>query len=131
MKKDKKDLKKSLSEKSKDLALKVPSLYLSLKDKRTPRLARFLALLCVAYALSPVDLIPDFIPVAGYLDDLVILPALAAAAIKHIPKDVWEENLVLAKDLWKDGKPKKWYYAIPVIAIYALILFVILKILFF
>jgi uncharacterized membrane protein YkvA (DUF1232 family) len=126
----KKDLKKRLKEKSADLALKIPALYLSFKDRRTPRLAKILALIAVAYALSPVDLIPDFIPAAGYLDDLVLLPALAACAIRRIPEEVWLENLALAKDMWKDGKPGRWYYAIPVFAVYALLIFFILRIIF-
>ncbi len=62
-----------------------------LTDKRTPRIAKFLLGFAVAYALSPIDLIPDFIPVLGHLDDLVILPFLVILALKLIPKDVIED----------------------------------------
>ena len=74
----------------------------------------------VAYALSPIDLIPDFIPVLGYLDDLIILPALIALTIHFIPKDTFERYRQEAQGMWQDGKPKKWFYAIPFIFIWML-----------
>jgi uncharacterized membrane protein YkvA (DUF1232 family) len=67
------------------------ALYLAARDPRTPWYAKALAACTVAYALSPVDLIPDFIPVIGYLDDLIIVPAGIALAIRMIPPDVWRE----------------------------------------
>jgi Uncharacterized conserved protein len=66
----------------------VLALSLALKNRRTPLLAKILIGLTVSYALSPIDLIPDFIPVLGYLDDLIVLPALIALSIKLIPRDV-------------------------------------------
>jgi uncharacterized membrane protein YkvA (DUF1232 family) len=67
------------------------ALYLAARDPRTPLLAKVLAMGVAAYALSPIDLIPDFIPVLGYLDDLLIVPIGLAAAIRLVPKDVMEE----------------------------------------
>ena len=64
---------------------------LVLKDRRTPTPAKWLLGIAVAYALSPVDLIPDFIPVLGHLDDLVILPLLVITAVKLIPPSVIED----------------------------------------
>lgn len=58
---------------------------------RCPRLARFLLGIAIVYALSPIDLIPDFIPVLGYLDDILILPVLIIIALQFIPKDLIEE----------------------------------------
>jgi uncharacterized membrane protein YkvA (DUF1232 family) len=66
------------------------ALYLAARDPRTPWVARGLVFLVVAYALSPIDLIPDFIPVIGYLDDLLIVPAGIALALHMIPREVME-----------------------------------------
>lgn len=63
-------------------------------DSRTPRIAKILLWVAIAYALSPIDLIPDFIPVIGYLDDVVILPILLYIAIRSVPKNVYIENYV-------------------------------------
>jgi len=62
-----------------------------LKDSRTPRLTKLFLGLAVAYALNPIDLIPDFIPVLGYLDDLIIIPTLIFFAIKLIPRKLLQE----------------------------------------
>jgi uncharacterized membrane protein YkvA (DUF1232 family) len=70
------------------LKRRIWALYLSLKDPATPLLARIVIVCAIAYALSPIDLIPDFIPILGQLDDLVILPALIALALKLIPSEV-------------------------------------------
>jgi uncharacterized membrane protein YkvA (DUF1232 family) len=62
-----------------------------LKDSRVPKLGKVLLGAAVAYALSPIDLIPDFIPVIGHLDDLIIVPLLVFLALKTIPKELIEE----------------------------------------
>jgi len=64
------------------------ALYLASRDPRVPLVAKFIVVLVVTYALSPIDLIPDFIPVLGYLDDLLLLPLGIAPAIKLMPRDV-------------------------------------------
>lgn len=116
-----------LKERAKRLKSEIPAVYLALKDKQTPLPAKILAGITVGYALSPIDLIPDFIPVLGYLDDLLILPALAALTIRLIPQEVMERCRREAEGMWENGKPKRWYYAIPIVVFWLLVLVVILK----
>lgn len=117
----------NLKERATKIKSDIPVLYLSLKDKSTPILAKIMAWLTVAYALSPIDLIPDFIPVLGCLDDLILIPVMIAITIKLIPKEVWEYNKVKAEGLWQDEKPLKWYYALPVVLVWLLIIWLIVK----
>lgn len=117
----------NLKERAKKLKADVPAVFLALKDKRTPVFAKVMAAVTVAYALSPIDLIPDFIPVLGYLDDVILLPAMIALVIKLILHNVWSECREKSENMWADGKPKKWYYAIPVVFVWAVIILVILK----
>ena len=122
---------KRFKEKAKQLKTDVPAVFLALKDRMTPWYAKAVAALTIAYALSPIDFIPDFIPVLGYLDDLILLPLLVALTVKLIPKNEFEKYREQAKDLWADGKPKKWYYALPILLVWALLLFLIVKAIFF
>lgn len=116
-----------LKARAKKLKTDIPALFLALKDKETPIIAKLFAGITVAYALSPVDLVPDFIPVLGYMDDVILLPMLVALTVKFVPKDVLERNRKQAEGMWKDGKPKKWYYAIPIVLVWILIIALILK----
>ena len=117
----------SLKERAKRLKSEIPAVYLALKDKQTPLPAKILAGITVGYALSPIYLIPDFIPVLGYLDDLLILPALAALTIRLIPPEVIERCRREAEGMWENGKPKRWYYAIPIVVFWLLVAAVIVK----
>jgi len=86
---------KSLSERIGDLgrrlAVEAHAAWLAARDPRVPGLARFLAVAVAAYALSPIDLIPDFIPVLGWLDDLIIVPLGLWAVRRLIPGPLWAE----------------------------------------
>lgn len=73
------------------------ALYYAYGHPKTPWVAKVLIWLTIGYLLSPIDLIPDFIPVIGLLDDLVIVPLLIIASVRLIPKVVWEESLRRAK----------------------------------
>lgn len=117
----------NLKERAKQLKIDIPAVFLCLKSKDTPLIAKILAGITAVYALSPIDLIPDFIPILGYLDDIIILPALIALTIRLIPKDTFERFRKEAEGMWKNGKPKKWYYAIPIIMIWLLVLWLIVK----
>ena len=120
----------NLKERAKKLKTDIPAIFLALKDKETPIIAKIFAGITVAYELSPIDLIPDFIPVLGYLDDVILLPAFVALTIKFIPNDILEKKRKLSERMWENGKPKKWYYAIPIVLIWILIVIWILKCIF-
>lgn len=124
---DSEDKRVNLRDKTKELKADIPVIYLVLKDKDTPVLAKVFAGITVGYALSPIDLIPDFIPVLGYLDDVILLPLFIILTMKMIPEEIWEKNRRLSENLWKDGRPKKWYYAVPIIVLWILVLCVIVK----
>ena len=117
----------NLKESAGKLKRDIPALFLALKDHETPVLAKVFAGLTVAYALSPIDLIPDFIPVLGALDDVVLLPALIVITMKLIPAHVFERCRAQSEGMWKDGKPKKWVYAIPIMLIWLVIIALLIK----
>ena len=118
----------SLKDRAKQLKTDIPAVFLAIKHKKTPLLAKIIAVIAVGYVLSPIDLIPDFIPVLGLLDDIIIVPALIVLFIKLIPANVFHECRKEAENLWVDGKPKKWYYALPIIFIWLLVIFLIIKV---
>ncbi|HEX2927714.1 MAG TPA: DUF1232 domain-containing protein [Ruminiclostridium sp.] len=117
-----------LKERAKQLKKDIPAVFLALGKKETPWLPRILGIITIGYALSPIDLIPDFIPFFGYLDDVIILPLLVAATVKAIPEDLIEQCRLESGNLWKDGKPKKWYFGIPIILVWLLIVFLLIKV---
>ncbi len=101
----------------------IVTLWMALRHPRTPRIARLIAALAVAYALSPIDLIPDFIPILGYLDDMVLLPLLVWLALRCIPADVVQACREQAAE-WltaRRRKPVVWLGAALVVAVWALI----------
>lgn len=121
----------NLKERAKQLKTDIPAVFLCLKSKGTPLAAKILAGITVVYALSPIDLIPDFIPVLGYLDDIIILPVLIVLTIRLIPRDIFERFQKEAQGMWQNGRPKKWYYAIPIALIWLIVILMIAKAFFF
>ncbi|MEW5920538.1 MAG: YkvA family protein [Bacillota bacterium] len=121
----------NLKERAKKLKTDIPAVFIAMKKQETPIVAKTIAVLTVAYALSPIDLIPDFIPVLGYIDDIILLPALVALTIRMIPSDVFDACRKEAEGLWSAGKPKKWYYALPIVAVWLLIVFLIVRAIWF
>ncbi len=111
---------KSWKIKSRQLRSQVYTLYLASKHPRTPWYAKVLAGLIIGYVLSPIDLIPDFIPVVGYLDDLILVPLGVALLIKIIPRDILEECRVKAETDLSDRKRKNWMAAVLVVLIWLL-----------
>jgi len=85
-----------LKQRARALKHETVALYFAFRDTRTPWYAKILAALVLAYAFSPIDLIPDFIPVLGYLDDLIIVPTGIALTLKLIPPEVMDEARLTA-----------------------------------
>lgn len=98
----------------------VVAVSLAYRDPRVPWYARLLAVCVVAYALSPIDLIPDPIPVLGYLDDLVLVPLGIALVVRLIPRDVLAEYRRRAQDVTATRQPTKWIAAGVIIAVWVL-----------
>jgi len=89
-----------------------------MKDSRVPWYAKCSALCVVAYAVSPIDLIPDFIPVFGYLDDLILVPIGMALTIEMIPADVMTECRAKAQTRMAQGKLLGWVGAAFIVAVW-------------
>lgn len=111
-------LVKKLKEKAKALKTEVIAIYLSMRDSRTPLFAKIMIILTISYAFSPIDLIPDFIPILGYLDDLIILPLMITVSIKLIPKEVLVECRIKAKENIEINKKLGIYAAIIIIVLW-------------
>jgi len=111
-----------LKARAKQLKIDIPAIYIALHKQETPRAAKIMAMVIVGYALSPIDIIPDFIPVLGLLDELILLPVLVALLIKMIPTEMMNQYRIEAEGLWIDKKPQKWFYAIPVVIVWLLML---------
>jgi uncharacterized membrane protein YkvA (DUF1232 family) len=103
---------------ARELRKDIYTLYYAYKDPRVPWYAKALAVGVVAYAASPIDLIPDFIPVIGYLDDLVIVPLGIVIALRTVPKHVLEECRAKAEAANAQGKLRNWYSAFIIIVIW-------------
>jgi uncharacterized membrane protein YkvA (DUF1232 family) len=111
----------SLKERAKELKRFTLVAYYAARDPRTPAFVRLLALVVAAYALSPIDLIPDFIPVLGYLDDIVLVPLGLALVIRLLPVSVLasaQEQARLAAE-----RPTSKLAAAVIVAVWLLVLF--------
>lgn len=105
---------------AKKLINNLPIVVNALNDFETPIVAKIFALITATYALSPIDLIPDFIPIIGYIDDIIILPLLISLTIHYIPKHI----IVRIRNESKQTIPHKhWKYSFPIIFIWILILY--------
>jgi uncharacterized membrane protein YkvA (DUF1232 family) len=94
------------------------AVYFAARDPRTPMLARCIALAVAAYALSPIDLIPDFIPVLGYLDDLIIVPLGLLLVVRMIPPQVLAASREKARALL--ARPRSYLAAVFMVSIWLL-----------
>ena len=99
------------------LATYLIALWKLFKHPQTPRAAKLVAIMVLAYAVSPIDLIPDFIPVLGQLDDLILLPLGVALAVKLTPPALWEARLREA-EAKAEKLPRLWWGAALVVAVW-------------
>jgi len=108
-------------EKARALKRETYAVYLACRDPRVPWYGRVLAACVVGYAFSPIDLIPDPIPVLGYLDDLILIPLGIAIVLRTIPPEVMAECRERAAAVMASGKPKNWIAAAIIVAIWILL----------
>ncbi|MBI5353469.1 MAG: DUF1232 domain-containing protein [Chloroflexi bacterium] len=101
-----------------ELKIEVYALYLAYKDPRVPWYARVFTACVVGYAFSPIDLIPDFIPIIGHLDDLVLIPLGIKLASSMIPKNVMNESREKAQEIIRQGKPVNRTAAIIIVLVW-------------
>lgn len=111
-----------MKEKTSELKKQVFALYLAYKKKETPLIAKVFTVIVVAYALSPVDLIPDFIPVLGYLDDFILIPMGVAIALKLILAEIMEECRKEAEMKLKNDIPEAKVAGVIIVMLWILIL---------
>ena len=107
-----------LRQRARRLKAEVYALYLAYRDPRVPWYTRLFAAGVVAYAFSPIDLIPDFIPVIGFLDDLILVPLGILLALRMIPPAVMAECRQRAAETLREGRPTNWFAAGVIIAIW-------------
>jgi uncharacterized membrane protein YkvA (DUF1232 family) len=103
---------------ARDLKRLTWALLFAYRDPRTPWLARAVAAVVVAYAFSPIDLIPDIIPVLGYLDDLVLIPLGVLLAVRLIPAPVWADARVRAAEAVRANRPVSWRAATVIVLLW-------------
>jgi uncharacterized membrane protein YkvA (DUF1232 family) len=117
---------KKLKSNAYKLKKEIKTIYFAYQRKDIGILPKVIIFLTIGYALSPIDLIPDFIPILGYLDDLLILPFLISLSIKLIPKNVIEECRIKAENEKIDLK-KNWFFGFLFISFWFFIIFLIIK----
>ena len=103
------------------------ALYLAYKDPRVPLRIKIIILLVIAYLLSPIDLIPDFIPVIGYLDDFLLITVGIPILLKMVPKEIMDEHRKNAETKFRDGMPKSRFVALIIVLIWVLAAVVVLN----
>ena len=118
---------KKLRKKARSLKANSLALWFAYRDPRTPWYSKLWLAIVVGYAFSPIDIIPDFIPVLGYLDDFILLPIGIAVAIRLIPEDVFRDSQDKAREWFEQqkGKPSSRVFAAMIVLFWLLLLFLI------
>lgn len=118
----------TLKQRARQLKREAYALYFAYRDPCLPWYLRLFALYVVARTFSPIDLIPDFIPVLGYLDDLILVPLYITLAVRWIPAAVLADARLRADETLRGEKPARWYYALPAIIIWLVLLAVLARV---
>ncbi len=118
---------RSWREKARQLKTDTYTLYLASKHPRVPWYVKLFTALIVLYALSPIDLIPDFIPVLGYLDDIIVIAAGFSLAIKMIPGEVLVECRAKAGIELNDGKRKRWIAPLVIVGVWLMVVSIVVR----
>jgi uncharacterized membrane protein YkvA (DUF1232 family) len=108
-------------QRARQLKAETYALYLAYRDPRVPWYAKLFAACVVAYAFSPIDLVPDFIPILGYLDDLILVPLGIALAVRMIPAPVLAECRQKSQEIMAEGRPTNWAAAAIIVTIWVLL----------
>ena len=117
----------SWKQRARQLKTELHALYLAYRDPRVPWRARIVAALVVGYAFSPIDLIPDPIPVLGYLDDLIILPLGIMLALRLIPPPVMADCRAQARQSMAQDRPVNWIAAVVIMAIWIGLAWIVIR----
>jgi uncharacterized membrane protein YkvA (DUF1232 family) len=107
---------------AKRLKIETFTLYLASKDPRVPWYAKVYVACIVGYAFSPIDLIPDFIPILGYIDDLILLPIGIMLALRMIPSHVLAECRLEAKKAFENGSPVSRWAGVVILVIWIMVI---------
>ncbi|HBS60647.1 MAG TPA: hypothetical protein DEA44_15475 [Firmicutes bacterium] len=120
-------LNKQLRQWARKLKHEIIAMYFVMKHPETPLYAKVLATIIVGYALSPIDLIPDFVPILGYVDDVILLPLGIALVIRMIPASILASCREKAKTNPPATKPKFWVAAYVIIMLWLMVLYSLYK----
>ena len=120
---------KELKEKTKNIETDIYALYKAYRDPRVPWYVKLIILFLLGYFISPIDLIPDFIPVVGYIDDILIISLTIYLIIKLIPSDVFQDcrNKAICEPI---SVKSKWIVTFSIVIIWFIAIYAVLKLLF-
>ena len=120
---------KELKEKTKNIETDIYALYKAYRDPRVPWYVKLIILFLLGYFISPIDLIPDFIPVVGYIDDILIISLTIYLIIKLIPSDVFQDcrNKAICEPI---SVKSKWIVTFSIVIIWFIAIYIVLKLLF-
>lgn len=116
-----------LKDKARIIKRELMALYYAYKHPKVPWFAKAFTALIIGYALSPIDLVPDFIPILGYLDDLILIPIGITIAVKMIPREVMEECRRNAAGIDKNSLGKSWIAGGIIIIIWIALIIVLIR----